>query len=307
MTGRTDFITEAQWSDIFVIWYCLVDDAYKQLEAHHGAWRRSGPQPTFTDSEVITVALVIDTFFAGHEALGLSFMHQYYAEWFPKLPREGRFNERRTRLGPLIDQLRRHITQQEGLLTGADPIRLIDSAPIFVNTYARGSASTTLMGKEYFGVAKSHGAKVFGLRLVMTSSTDQVIDEWMLAPASSHDSVTLAAALEGQASLLVLADGAYHNPTVAPVLADKGDISVLTPPRKDSRAPWPVSLRHTVTRLRRNIETALSVLTVVFHIERPNARSLQGIVSRISTRLLAYNLCFVMDKYLAQLNAQTRN
>jgi len=36
----------------------------------------------------------------------------------------------------------------------------------------------------------------------------------------------------------------------------------------------------------------LSVLTTVFDIERPRSRSLAGLVCRISTRLLAYNLWF---------------
>lgn len=303
MIGRTDFITEALWSDIILVWYCLVDDAYKRLEGHFGPWRQRGPAPVFTDSEVITVALVIDTFFGGHEALGLSFLGQYHSDLFPHLPAEGRYNERRTRLGPLIDQVRRWITRQEGLLPDEDRIRLVDSAPIFVNTYARGSDSATLAGPEYFGIAKSHGAKVFGLRLVLTTSTEQVVDGWMLAPASHHDSVMLPALLEEEASLQILGDGAYHRPISESVLAEKHDIHLLAPPRKDSRTPWPEGLRKTVTHLRRNIETALSILAVVFHVARPNARSLHGLVCRISTRILAYTLCFVMDHYLAQLSA----
>jgi hypothetical protein len=301
MTGRTDFITDARWADVVLVWYCLVDDAYKALEANYGRWRHHGPVPEFSDSEVITVALVIDTFFGGHEALGLSFLRQYARDWFPHLLAEGRFNERRTRLGPLIDQVRRQLTQREGLLPADDHLRLLDSAPIYVNTYARGEDSATLSGREFFGVARCHGAKVFGLRLVMTTSVDQVVDDWMLAPASTHDSGTLSAALDGQHDLLVLSDGAYHNPIQEPILARKHGISLLAPPRKDAHQPWPQALRHVVTRLRRNIESAFSTLAVVFHIERPNARSLQGVVCRISTRLLAYNLCFVMDKYLAQL------
>lgn len=299
----TDFITEALWTNIMLVWYYLVDNAYKQLEQEYGAWRQRGPAPILSDSEVITIALVIDTFFGGHEALGLSFLRQYHADCFPHLPSEGRFNERRVRLGPLMDQVRCRITSQEGLLADEDRIRLIDSAPIFVNTYARGSESTTLSGREYFGVAKSHGAKVFGLRMVLTTSSAQVVDRWMLAPASQHDSSTLTAALEDDNSLLVLGDGAYHSPGSARILADKHDIQLLAPPRKDSLTPWPEELRRTVTRLRRNIETALSVLAVVFHVERPNARSLHGLVCRISTRILAYNLCFVMGKYLAQTSA----
>ena len=61
MTGRTDFITEAKWEDILTIWPVRVDDAYQALEARYGPWRRRGPQPAFSDSEVITVSLMIDT------------------------------------------------------------------------------------------------------------------------------------------------------------------------------------------------------------------------------------------------------
>jgi hypothetical protein len=84
---RTDFITKANWVDILLIWYVLVDTAYQELEKAHGAWRQRGPAPVFTDSEVITVAMFIDTFFHGHEAFGLAFLRQYHRELFLALPR----------------------------------------------------------------------------------------------------------------------------------------------------------------------------------------------------------------------------
>jgi len=301
MNGMTNYITEAKWVDVFLVWYCLVDNAYQQLERHYGEWRRSGPPPVFTDSEVITVALIIDTYFGGKEELGLSFLRQYHPTEFPRLPSNGHFNERRTILGPLIDQVRRWLTKQEGLLPPDDRLRLIDSAPIFVATYGRAGANQTLAGPEYFGVAKSHGAKVFGFRLSLTTTDTQVVDEWMLAPAAPHDSTTMPALLETQANCTILGDGAYHNPTAEPILRKLHNIEILAPPRKDSLHPWPTAFRQTVTRIRRRIETALSVLTTVFQIEHPRARSLKGIVSRLSTRLLAYNLSFVMNKYLALL------
>jgi hypothetical protein len=301
MLGMTNYITEARWADVFLVWYVLVDTGYQALEKGYGAWRRSGPEPRFDDSEVITVGLIIDTFFGGHEALGLAFLRQYHADLFPHLPSDGHFNERRTRLGPLTDQVRHWLSEHEGLLEASDPLRLIDSAPIFVATYGRASANQTLAGAEYFGVAKSQGAKVFGFRLSLTTNDAQVVDQWMLAPAAHHDSTTMPALLEGQEELLVLGDGAYHNPTAEPVLADKHHIAILAPPRRDSTHPWPAAFRQVVTRLRRRIETALSVLTTVFDIEHPRARSLHGILARISTRFLAYNLSFVMNKYLAAL------
>lgn len=307
MNGMTNYITEAKWVDVFLVWYYLVDRAYEQLERHYGEWRHSGPAPVFSDSEVITVALIIDTYFGGDEELGLSFLRQYHRSEFPHLLSNGHFNERRTILGPLIDQVRRWNTHHEGLLSAEDPLRLLDSAPIFVATYARGGRNQTLAGAEYFGVAKSQGAKVFGFRLSVTTTAAQVVDEWMLAPAAPHDSTTMPALLEDQQDLIILGDGAYHNPTAEPVLLEKHNIEILSPPRKDSTQPWPSAFRQTVARVRRRIETALSVLATVFDLEHPRAHSLKGIISRISTRLLAYNLSFVMHKYLALLSGTTQN
>jgi hypothetical protein len=246
---------------------------------------------------------LIDTFFHGHEALGLSFLRQYHLDVFPNLPSDGHFNERRTILGPLIDQIRRQLTEQAGLLDPADAVRLIDSAPIFVATYGRGSVNQTLSGAEYFGVAASQGAKVFGLRLTITTTTDQVLDRWMLAPAARHDSATLADALAETTDCLVLADGAYRNPFTQALLHDRQGVELLAPPRQDRTQPWPAPSRRLVNRVRRRIETAFSILTTVFDIEHPRARSLHGLISRISTRLLAYNLCFLMHEHLAQLPA----
>lgn len=188
MAGRSDFITEANPEDVWLIWYVLVDDAYQALEQHYGAWRRSGSAPVFSDSEVITVALIIDTWFHGHEALGLAFLRRYHPPLFPQLPPDDWFNTRRTLLGPLIDQLRRVLTYHHGLIATDDPDWLIDSAPIPVCTYSRASQNQTLTGSEYGGVMTSRGAKLFGVRLHITTTKDQVIDEWVLAPAAHHDS-----------------------------------------------------------------------------------------------------------------------
>lgn len=306
MAGRSDFITEANWEDVWLIWYVLVDDAYKALEQHYGPWRRSGPAPVFTDSEVIVVALITDTWFHGHEALGLAFLRRYHPTLFPHLPPPGWFNARRSNLGPLIDQVRRLITHHHGLIAPDEPDRLIDSLPIPLCTYTRAKDNRTINGSEYFGVMTSRGAKLFGLRLHITTTTNQVVDDWVLAPASYHDSQVMPALFEGVTDRVALGDGAYHNPVIDPVLRDR-DVIVYAPPRRDNRKrpPWPAPVRRFVGRIRRRIETAFSVLATVFDVERPRSRSMKGLVSRISTRLLAYNLCFLTGPLLVQLGTTT--
>jgi hypothetical protein len=139
----------------------------------------------------------------------------------------------------------------------------------------------------------THGAKLFGLRLYLTTTTSQVIDDWVLAPSSYHDSQVLPAVFEQSSERLVLRDGAYHNPSARPVLQERA-VVVYAPPRRDNRkrVPWPAPVRRWVGYVRRRIETALSVLTTIFDIERPGSRSLMGLVCRISTRLLAITYAF---------------
>jgi hypothetical protein len=300
MTGLTDFITDAPWTHLLLLWFVLVDDAYQALAHHYGAWRQRGPAPLFHDSEVITVALFIDTVFHGHEALGLSFLRQYHPDLFPHLLAPSTFNARRTQLGPLMEQIRRYLLLDWELIDPADQVRVVDSAPVQLCTYQSGNDCATLIGQEYFGVCASKGTKVYGWRLHVRTTLPGVVELWGLAPASTHDSQELAADLTELQDCLVLADGAFNQPSVRQE-AQARQLRVYAVPRRDSRTPWPAEFRRLVTRVRRRVETTLSVLAVVFDIEQPRARSLAGAVCRIATRMLAHTLCFLTGVLLTQL------
>lgn len=303
MTGLTDFITEALWRDLLLVWYVLVDDAYQALAAFHGREgrpRRRGPQPTFTDSEVITVALCIDTLFDGHEERGLSFVRQYHHDLFPRLLPNGQFNARRRALTGMIEQIRVYLTHRYDLIDPADEVRLVDSAPLPVCTYARAPRNATLAGAEYYSVMSCRKAKLFGLRLHVVITADQVVDRWGLAPAAPQDAKMLPHLLAEHEDLDVYGDGGYHEPLQERDFAREQNVHVWATPRRDSRTPWPEEFRRLATRLRRRVETALSVLATVFHIEQLGARSLDGLKARVATRLLAYNLCFIVPHFLPE-------
>jgi len=308
MTGLTDFITQYRWEDIFTVWFVLVDDAHLALHNHFGKWRRGGPQPAFQDSEVITVALIADTFFGGDEDKTLSFVRQYHLDMFPRLPAAGQFNYRRRALCLITEQVRRVILGQWNLIAVGDTVRLTDSAPIPVCTYTRAKLNKTIVHDRhlYFGYTPARKAKLFGFKLHLGTSTEQVIDEWewVLAPASLHDS-QMSGLYEGEelTGLQLLADGAFNNPGWAAALRHKhnDDVKVWSVPRRDSRKPWPVGFRKVVATLRRRVETALSVLQTVFNIEQPRSRSLSALVCRIAARMLAYTLCFISGPLLSLL------
>jgi hypothetical protein len=299
MTGLTNFITHAKWSDIATIWFVLIDDAYTALEHHFGQWRRRGPKPSFTDSEVITVSLLIDTFFDGNEEKGLRMLRQFSADLFPNLLPNGQFNYRRRLLGPIMEQLRRYLSLNWGLIEPTDELRIIDSAPVPVCTYKRANRNTNFVGTQYFGKMYSQAGLLCGFRLHLTVSDQQQIDNWLLAPAAHHDTQLLWSLSEEQLGLWMLGDGAYKSPIEHAKLRDKRAHRVFAPPRRDSKMQWPKPFNKLFKRLRKRVESVLSVLSTVFKVKTPGSRSSDGLVARTATRILAYSLCFITNAILA--------
>lgn len=301
MRGLTDYITQCDWVDVFTVWYVLVDDAY-QLRYGGQRLRQSGPPPRCSDSEVITLSLICDVYFHGQEELMLAFIRQYHADLFPRLLSLSRFNRRRRAAHALIEGIRRLWSDQ--LIDPHDQLRLIDSAPIPVCVYARAKRSRTLCGSEYFSVMPTRRAKLFGLRLHLTITDQQIIDQWMLAPAAPRDSKLAEVLLSETEWRQVLGDNAFRDPAVAHHLKMKHQVDLQAPPRqKYDKHPWPKAYHQLFMRVRRLIESSLSVLAGPFHIQQPGSRSLGGLLTRIASRILAYTLSFITAPLLMpQLN-----
>lgn len=293
MNGLTNYITEQPWTDIVLTWYVLVDEAYQRLLAKRGApLRLSGPEPVFTDSEVITVSLIIETFFQGHEDVGYAFVQQYMRELFPYLLDLDRFNQRRRALIAVIEALRRDLRDQK--LDRTDSVRLVDSAPVALMTYTRGARSVSVVGHDYFGVVTSKKGKVFGLRLHTTVTTGQLIDDWLLAPASFRDDKVLPALVSDRSELVLIGDKGYVGARLEDHLWRKHRIQLLPLRRENQKQQWPAEIRRILGRIRHQVETVFSTLTTVFNLERPRGRSLAGHVVRVATIILAHTLSFFM-------------
>ena len=294
MNGLTNYITEWNWNDIITSWYVLVDDMYQVIIANLSEpVRQRGPEPQMSDSEVITVSLIIETFFQGHEEVGYAFVTQYLRDMFPDLLNVDRFNVRRRTLIAIMEQIRRLLRDQK--LDKTNPFRIADSAPITLMTYTRGKRSQSAIGSEYFGVITSKKAKFFGLRLHATVTDEQLIDEWMVAPASVHDKTALDTLLLESRDLVIFGDKAYNDHELEEQrLWEKRGIQLLPIRRKNQKQQWCESVRKAIGKVRHRVETVFSTLTTTFNIQRPRGRSLQGHVVRITTCILAHTLSFFM-------------
>ena len=125
----------------------------------------------------------------------------------------------------VIAQVRRLLRDQK--LDSTNPFRIADSAPITLMTYTRGKRSQSAIGSDYFGVITSKKAKCFGLHLHTTVTDEQLIDEWIFAPASVHDKTALDALLLESHDLVVFGDKAYNDQELEDRLWDKRRIQLF--------------------------------------------------------------------------------
>ena len=294
MKGLTNYISERPWSDIITEWYVRIDDSYQALVTQRGApFRVSGPEPELADSEVITISLIIETFFQGHEEVGYTFVCQYLTDLFPRLLDLDRFNQRRRALIAVIEAIRRELRHQ--LIDHNDPVRLVDSAPITLMTYTRGARCQSVDGNDdYFGVVTSKKGKFFGLRLHMTTTVNQLIDDWLLAPASEPDPQVLDELVFYRRDLTLIGDKIYNDAELEERLWRKRGITLLPLRKCNQKKQWPAEVRRILGHLRHRVETVFSTVTTVFNIQRPRGRSLAGHVVRIATCILAHTLSFFM-------------
>lgn len=103
-------------------------------------------------------------------------------------------------------------------------------------------------------------------------------------------------------NLSIFGDNAYHDPIEIQVLLLMHNVRIWAVPRKDSRAPLPREFKRLVSKLCLRIETAFSVLTTIFDFPRPSSRSLLSLITRMTSRLLAYTLCFITAPLIATGN-----
>ncbi len=99
-------------------------------------------------------------------------------------------------------------------------------------TYTRGARCRSVVGCSFLGVVTSKKGKVFGLRLHTTVTAEQLIDEWLLAPASVPDPQALDALVLDCRDLTLIGDKIYNDAELEKRLWRKRRI-LLLPLRRD--------------------------------------------------------------------------
>jgi len=284
------------FDDFCLYMYVVVDDIWKKIAP---LFKRPGPEPTCSDSELITMALV-------GECRGWDMETEMLSHWqehpglFPHIPSQSRFNRRRRYLHQGFNQIRKAVLYSLDL--AQDKHCVIDSLPIPVVQFHLVPTSTSdwLAYGARFGKVPSKKQTVFGYKLHLLVTRNGLILDFELASANATDLAVGLDMLNDHTDLTVIGDKAYISKPVAEALATDNRLQLLTLPRRNQKQQLPAQIRCLLNRIRQIIETVNGQLTEQFNVERNHAHTFLGLCTRLYTKLTAHTLCIYINRLIGQ-------
>jgi len=267
----------------------VVDDLWQPIAPF---FRHPGPTSVWSDSEVLTLALVGECRGWDVETEMLAYWREH-RDLFPHLPSQSRFNRRRRHLRPAFNLIRRAVL---GLLELAgDRQAVIDSLPIpVIRVHLVPSSSATSTWKSYgaaFGKVPTKKQTIFGYRLHLLLSLNGVVLDFALAPANASDLVVGEELLTEHDDLEAIGDKGYISEPIATALRDEHGVLRHTLPKANQKQQVSPETRHLPNALRQIVETVNSQLADQFRIEINHAHTFEGLCTRLLTKLAAHTLC----------------
>ncbi|NJL53199.1 MAG: IS982 family transposase [Hydrococcus sp. SU_1_0] len=172
------------FESLLVIVFVLVDDWYK-LEKKPVKRNVPGAKAEMSDSEIMTLGLMMDYLPFPGETQFIGFIRANYGKWFPNLLERSQFNRRLRKLGDEIETLRRMWVRQLG---GGDANSfVIDTKPIPVVGYRRSKKHSDFHGSADYGYCAARKMKYFGYKLVVISTLQGLPIAYDLVSANTDE------------------------------------------------------------------------------------------------------------------------
>lgn len=245
--------------------------------------KRAGPgrPPRITDAELVCLAVAQVFLDCPKERRFLRFAKHRLGHLFPYIPGQSGYNKRVRALAPQIAQL---VTQLAWLSPSfCDRLRLLDSTPVPCAQSRETVKRSQLAGHGAYGYCAAHSRYFWGFRLYLLCAPDGMPIAFELAPANAPEREVAAELLQRalQPGQVVIADKGFAGEEFEQLVASL-DCQLLRPDRKDEPA------RHgSLGAIRQWIESIIETTKGQLSLERHGARSLQGLIARISQRMLA--------------------
>lgn len=278
------------FEDLCTVVYVIVDEIYQvqvQPQDH-----RPGPRSAFTESDLITVAVVAELLGVDEETAMLGYLRRNHPTLCPQLPDHSRYHRRRRALGEAINTIRRAVLAWVLALLPADerPLARIDSLPVPVVGFHHARGPHGWYGWARSGYNATKQQTLYGFTLHLVTPGDGLIVDFALAPAHLTDGTFSAQLLGDKDHVLVIGDKGSIDAPLQAALAAEHDVILLTPKRANQHVQLPAGLKTLISHVRQVIETVNRQLADHFHVETNTAKRMSGLVARLHAKLAAHTL-----------------
>lgn len=280
--------------DFITVTFVIIDDFYHKVTPAHIKNRRNIDKAIMSDSEIITLSLVGELLSIDSEKSWLSFCTRNLKDLFPEFCTRTRFHRTRKSLYKVMEQIRQEITWF--LRYTYEQYRIIDSMPIPVCEFGRAHFHRAFKPEAAYGRCVSKKETYYGFKLHSLTALDGYLTDFILTPANIDDR---AAALDLTSSLspvTIIGDKGYIGDRFISELKSETKINLIAMKRKKTANQFSKEFRQTIFKARRRIETTFSQLSGQLNIQRVLAKSMWGLVTRITNKILAHNLCYFINK-----------
>ena len=261
-------------------------------------------KPKTSDMMIIALSITAEAMSIDSENLLYGKIKKDYPALFAILPHRCNYNRRKRNLRDQIDEFASRLIDRMNLSNLAC---LIDSMPLPVCRIARAGRlkiltddSEMLPKTGYSAIDKNY---FHGYKLHCLSSAEGPIVNFMLSHANTHDIKMLSDMTTGYIyKCTLIGDKGYISQQGQLDLFEKEEISLITPPRKNSKnaeSQWGWHYR----KKRKRIETTFSQFCDQFLIKRNYAKKFSGLFTRITAKIAA----FTTLQYINWLNDRPLN
>jgi hypothetical protein len=275
--------------DFLLLVFCLVDDELQAL--HLGRLRTRGPQPTLSDSEVLTMEIVGEFWGLDQDKKIFEHFRRYHCAEFPALANVCRTTwvRQAANLWNIKEAIRLRLLDQ---LPGDPKIGIVDSQGLPICLYARANRCQQFSGEAAFGFDHISKQYFYGFRLHLRIRLNGIIERFELAGANVSE-LAIVPELMTEGTHTMLGDRNYWSPELQAELQARGCV-LLSPFKHRSRDKDPKRSK-ALNKPRRRVETTIGQLTERFHCKRTWARDLWHLRNRLIRKILSHTVAVLLN------------
>lgn len=280
--------------DLMTIIYTLTDDWY-QVYGARLLKGKPGCKPDFTDSEILTLVVVMDYLPFPGEGQFVGYIRANYLDLFPQLVTQSQFNRRARALRLVLEQLRRYWAVKLGVTSERQ--FLLDTKPVPVVGYKRSKHHSQFAGSADYGRCVSKQLHYFGYKLVTITTLTGLPVVYELVPANTDERDAAETLMAYLAGCDLFADkGFLGGEWQAEIRAQTGN-RVWTAKKANQAQQNPPAFDRLLNQVRERIEGTFNELqNTGRNLERLLTKTVVGLCTRIIAKMTSHVLKYLLRR-----------